>query len=223
MVAKRGTCLLVATIGSCLQAVSCSAPDDELCDQPEGGGTEDGGTEGADEGTLRSVDPRALGANTFRSWTQDPRVPVTNEIELQSYPLKAVVSVVMSYEEPQGIRTERGTGFLAGPRHAITNRHIIEVQGVDVNDWIDNPPKFFHFDVFPGRSKVATINGGAWAVERVVWNPFSGGTTNDYVLLLLEDDIDRSGQYGAGKTFRVHQDPQELVSMCGRSQAWRAD
>lgn len=81
-------------------------------------------------------------------------------------------------------------------RHVITNRHVVQVYGVEINDWLDNPPMFFQFDVFPGRSSLAILNGGAWAVERVVWNPFPETQYDDYALLILEDDIERSGQYG---------------------------
>lgn len=40
------------------------------------------------------------------------------------------------------------------------------------------------------------LNGGAWAVERVIWNPFPVTQYNDYALLILEDDLERSGKYG---------------------------
>lgn len=134
---------------------------------------------------------------TFRNGIfDDPRAPVTDQNELQSYPLRTVVSISLSYEAPDGLTEETGSGFLAGPRHVITNRHVADVDGVDVNVWLDNPPPFFDFDVFPGRSELAPLNGGAWPVERVVWNPFPETEHNDYALLILEDDVERSGQYG---------------------------
>jgi hypothetical protein len=40
------------------------------------------------------------------------------------------------------------------------------------------------------------LNGGAWAVERVILNPFPVTEYDDYALLILEDDMERSGQYG---------------------------
>lgn len=92
--------------------------------------------------------------------------------------------------------TENSTGFLVGPRHVIANRHSVEVNGVDLKFWLDNPPMFFSLNVFPGRSNTAILNGGAWAVEEIEYNPFSGIHYNDYALLILEDDIERSGQYG---------------------------
>ncbi len=134
---------------------------------------------------------------TLRNWAEDPRVPVTDEDDLQSYPLRTVVSISLSYESSPGIiTTNKGTGFLAGPRHVITDRHVVQIFGVDTNDWLDNPPMFFRLNVFPGRSKLAILNGGAWAVERIIWSPFPETQYDDYALLILEDDIHRSGQYG---------------------------
>ena len=51
--------------------------------------------------------------------------------------------------------------------------------GADLNEWIDDQPMFFSFDVFPGRSNLAILNGGAWAVERVIYNPFPGLQQNE--------------------------------------------
>jgi V8-like Glu-specific endopeptidase len=226
---EHNSILLIATIGLLLQA-SCTEPAEELCDQPEGGDSEGGGT-GAfgDDGPGMSLDhsgvlppeePRLISSETqgraaldferrsvaldfessghrFRNGVfEDPRVPVTDEDVLQSYPLRAVVFVSLTYDTPDGLTVQKGTGFLAGPRHVITNRHVVEVVGVDINDWIDMNPPLFDFDVFPGRSELAPLNGGAWAVERVIWNPFSLNEYNDYALLILEDDIERSGKYG---------------------------
>lgn len=223
MVTRTST-LIVATIGFFAQAVGCSDPAQELCDQPEGGGSDDVGDDGSGlslehAGVLPSQVPKLTSSDpevrtalahetkssmldaddslTFRNGTfEDPRVPVTDEAELQSYPLRTVVSIFLSHEVPNGIRKEKGTGFLAGPRHVITNRHVIQVDGVDINDWIEDPPPLFSFEVFPGRSNLAMLNGGAWTVERVIWNPFIESEYNDYALLILEDDVERSGQYG---------------------------
>lgn len=221
---NRTIALFVATIALSLHAAACSDPAEELCDQPQGGGTDDVGDDGigvdlehADELVYQTTVTSAalpgsaaltyktglspLEAGTagvpFRYWIEDPRGPVTDEDELQSYPLRTVVSIAISRESPDGgITTTRGTGFLAGPRHVVTNRHVVQVHEVDINKWIDDPPMFFRFEVFPGRSKLAILNGGAWTVERVIWNPFPETHYNDYAILILEDDIERSGRYG---------------------------
>ncbi len=180
---KRTSRLFAVTIVCIFQAVGCSDPAEELCDQPEGGGTGEVGDDGPGislEHTdpLQRAGPEFTSSNpqgraplahetrtmtldvdapsrTLRNWAEDPRVPVTEEDELQSYPLRTVVSISLSYEVPDGIRTDSGTGFLAGPRHVITNRHVVQVYGADINEWLEEPPVFFGFDVFPGRSNSA--------------------------------------------------------------------
>ena len=216
--------LLFVTIGLCSQSIGCADPSEELCDQLDESSADVTGDGGmamsfADSDTDTDTLPRFTPSDsqhraalalegrpsmfdadaprpTFRSWQEDPRVPVTDEHQLQSYPFRTVVSVALSYKVGEGILNTKGTGFLAGPRHVITNRHVVEIDDVDVNAWLDTPPKFFSFNVFPGRSNLAVLNGGVWAVERVVRNPFPGFPYNDYVILVLEDDIERSGQYG---------------------------
>jgi V8-like Glu-specific endopeptidase len=204
---KRTSILLVTTLGIPLQVVGCSEPAQELCDQPEDG-TDEAGDDGPgiapehteavppEESRLLTLNADSAGP-TFRNWAEDPRVPVTDEHTLQSYPLRTVVSVALTYRNSAGnLITGRGTGFLAGPRHVITNRHVVQVYEHEINDWLDNPPMFFRLEVFPGRSNVALLNGGAWAVERVIWNPFPETEHNDYAILILKDDSDRSGRYG---------------------------
>jgi hypothetical protein len=85
---------------------------------------------------------------------------------------------------------------------------VVAVDGVDINDWIDVPPPFFDFNVFPGRSNLAILNGGAWAVERVIWNPFPETEYHDYALLILEDDIEAASIRAIGAMQRLQQHPQ---------------
>ena len=95
----------------------------------------------------------------------------------------------------------KGTGFLVGPRHVLTNHHVVGGEdGFDVNVLLNLDPPGFSFQVYPGRAGDAIFNGGAWDVERVVWGPnawnglYWGG--EDYALVILEDDPDRSGVLG---------------------------
>lgn len=199
-------------------AVGCGDPGAELCDEPDfdGGGDEVGaigpnlshgyaaskilgGVVDGAHGPAASSHEGSTRSAGFRSWAlEDPRNPVTDEDTLQSYPLRTVAQVRLQWPKSNflGFNIFTGTGFLVGPRHLITNRHVVEGTGGDLNEWIDDPPMFFHLDVYPGRSKDAVLNGGAWAVERVVWNPYPKTRYDDYVLLILEDDVERSGQYG---------------------------
>ncbi|WP_217909982.1 trypsin-like peptidase domain-containing protein [Pseudenhygromyxa sp. WMMC2535] len=133
-----------------------------------------------------------------RSWeNEDPRWPVTSESTLQEYPLRTVVQTRLAYPTPGGdLSIIRGSGFLAGPRHVITNRHTAVAPGVNVNEMIEDEPALFDFSVFPGRSNVAILNGGDWRVERVLYNPYPVTEYDDYAILVLEDDPERSGQYG---------------------------
>lgn len=203
---------LLAVVGSSFVVMACPDPDEELCDEPSGGDDEVGAaaarspSEAVDslglvrsEAELNASNLRTRSAD-FRSWgVVDPRTPVSNEDDLQSYPLRTVVNVQLSYEAHPGVVvTANGSGFLAGPRHVVTNRHVASVTGDtdEIDDWLEDLPAFFYFDVFPGRSNTAVLNGGAWAVERVIWNPHPANSYNDYALLILEDDVERSGQYG---------------------------
>lgn len=145
---KRTSTLLVVTIGFLFQAVGCSDPAEELCDQPEGGGSDEIGDDG-------------LG---------------------------------MSLEHTDALPPEESGFTSPDPQGSTALAH--ETRSTILDVWLDNPPMLFRFNVFPGRSKLAILNGGAWAVERVIWNPFPETQYNDYALLILEDDIDRSGQYG---------------------------
>lgn len=197
-------------------ALGCSDPGAELCDEPESAGGDEVGaarltSAGWGESTIAEFDglDRRLsndetGSSSgqplgFRNWgLEDPRVPVNSESDLQSYPLRTVALVRLQYPKKNsvGYWLERGTGFLVGPRHLLTNRHVVGGTWGDLNEWIDDPPEFFSLDVFPGRSSEVLLNGGAWAVERVIWNPFPETMYDDYALLILTDDEERSGQFG---------------------------
>jgi V8-like Glu-specific endopeptidase len=131
----------------------------------------------------------------------DAREPVTSPEELESYPLRTVVKIELEIPDGSDKWRYRGTGFLVGPRHVLTNHHVVDdhIDG-DINPMIDASPTGFSFQVYPGRAHNVDLNGGPWNVERVVWGPkawnglFWGG--EDYALLILEDDPDRSGTLG---------------------------
>ncbi len=134
---------------------------------------------------------------TPRKWNvEDPRWPVTSEVDLQDYPLRAVVQTRLTYMSPSGQITSYGSAFLAGPRHVITNRHTAVAVGVDVNQMIEVDPPLFDFSIFPGKSNIAILNGGGWRVEQVLYNPYPATKYDDYAILVLEDDPERAGQYG---------------------------
>jgi V8-like Glu-specific endopeptidase len=131
----------------------------------------------------------------------DTREPVTSSEELQSYPLRTVVQIELEIPLEFGSSLARGTGFLVGPRHVLTNHHVVtDDDDGDINPMLQMNPPGFSFQVYPGRSDDAVLNGGAWDVESVVWGPhaWDGFFWNgeDYALLILEDDPDRSGVFG---------------------------
>jgi V8-like Glu-specific endopeptidase len=131
----------------------------------------------------------------------DMRQPITSSEELQSYPLRTVVRIELEIPSEFGTSLSRGTGFLVGPRHVLTNQHVVtDDDGGDINPLIEMNPPGFSFQVYPGRSADAVLNGGAWDVESVVWGPHAWDglfwSGEDYALLILEDDPDRSGVLG---------------------------
>jgi V8-like Glu-specific endopeptidase len=115
--------------------------------------------------------------------------------------LRTVVKIELKIPDGAETWTHRGTGFLVGPRHVLTNHHVVvDNNDADINPMLDVSPTGFSFQVYPGRLQNADLNGGPWNVQSVVWGPdawnglFWGG--EDYALLILEDDPDRSGTLG---------------------------
>ncbi len=180
-------CPLLITVATC----SPEPVPGELCEQF---GTETGAIEVFGGGVVGPEVPVDLG---------DGREPVTTPEELQSYPLRTVVQVVLEIPDAFG-NTWRtvATGFLVGPRHVLTNHHVAVnmLDDGDTNLLLNMRPMGFSFQVFPGRAKDADLNDGPWNVERVVWGPDAWNglywAGEDYALLILEDDPNRSGVLG---------------------------
>lgn len=197
-------------------AAACSPPEPgpgELCEQS---GTETGriiGTMGPDDPGFESGEVRQrtrIGGRELESDIHLPGIPadlgdsrtaVTDPEELQSYPLRTVVRIEMNEPDEAGLWINRGTGFLVGPRHVLTNHHVVDDKNKqDINPTIMMDPDGFLFEVYPGRDQSELLNGGPWKVESVVYGPTAftdlwwGG--EDYALLILEDDPKRSGMLG---------------------------
>lgn len=133
----------------------------------------------------------------------DGRQPVLDAEVLQSYPLRTIVQTELRYFDGFTTAHEKGTGFLVGPRHVLTNHHVAageDNEYASINQWLESPPAGFYFRVLPGRLPDALLNGGVWNVERVIWGPYAFTelywSGEDYALLVLEDDPDRSGVLG---------------------------
>lgn len=132
----------------------------------------------------------------------DNREPVTSPVELESYPLRTVVQIERRIPLEFGSTFWGwGTGFLVGPRHVLTNHHVaVDINGDDINPMIEMSPMGFSFQVYPGRARDEDLNGGPWRVESVVWGPDAWNglfwSGEDYALLILEDDPNRSGTLG---------------------------
>jgi V8-like Glu-specific endopeptidase len=214
---NRNTLLCLPYLLIVVAACSPEPDPGELCEQPatETGdvgafgseivGLEDLGFEVQRVGHHPRIgirEPELDGPPTIPIDFGDGREPVTSPEELESYPLQTVVQIVKEIpNEIGGIYRGTATGFLVGPRHVLTNHHVaVDDNDGDINPLIEMSPMNFSFQVYPGRAKDADLNGGPWNVERVVWGPnawnglYWGG--EDYALLILEDDPNRSGVLG---------------------------
>ncbi len=128
----------------------------------------------------------------------DARVPVVGEFTLQSYPYRATGRLEVEWTVGATTSGFVGSAFLVGPRHILTNWHVINGPlggGLDLNEGlIDGSIRItFH----PGRGgavhDLPEYNGGPWSAEVVVppkelvdGEFFIGD--DDYALLVLEDD-----------------------------------
>lgn len=154
-----------------LTACPLEPEPDELCEGP----SIETGTDG-DTGN-ETVGPEYMSPD---------RVPITDPDTLESHPFRTIVQIVMEIPAGDGFGTWlcRGTGALVGPRHVLTNHHVVancNDIGIGIEEMLMmNPPEDgFVFQVFPGRAPPdPSLNGGAWNVESVVWGPQAW--TNSY-------------------------------------------